>query len=316
MEECEALCGRIGILVGGRLRCIGSAQHLKSRYGQGYQIDINTGMNPSEPAVQFISNLFVGTKVIEQHANSVKLRVLRHSYLPQGGAKGYDPSALLADEERKSGDLTGPSTGGSSLPGPSPRSYSLADLFGLVEEHRQPLHIQEYSISESTLEQIFLHFAKQQQMEEDAAQAHSNISGNDSGGVVAPHSSVSIAIGPKLEPNSNLDPSKAIIPQPNLKREDILVADLHRPVPDPTFSHLPSSLPLIESTYGAAAPFTPYTGQDTELPSVHGIPVASSGTEPFSDSTDTEDASRHSHTPTPFVEVNNSDAAARAAPDI
>jgi ABC-type multidrug transport system ATPase subunit len=31
MEECEALCTRIGIMVGGRMQCLGSAQHLKSR---------------------------------------------------------------------------------------------------------------------------------------------------------------------------------------------------------------------------------------------------------------------------------------------
>lgn len=31
MEECEALCPRIGIMAGGRLRCLGSAQHLKNR---------------------------------------------------------------------------------------------------------------------------------------------------------------------------------------------------------------------------------------------------------------------------------------------
>merc|ERR1719191_1141626 len=34
MEECEALCGRIGVMVEGRLRCVGSLQALKSRYGQ------------------------------------------------------------------------------------------------------------------------------------------------------------------------------------------------------------------------------------------------------------------------------------------
>jgi ATP-binding cassette, subfamily A (ABC1), member 3 len=37
--EVEALCSRIGIMVGGRLRCMGSAQHLKLRYGQGYLLD-------------------------------------------------------------------------------------------------------------------------------------------------------------------------------------------------------------------------------------------------------------------------------------
>jgi ATP-binding cassette, subfamily A (ABC1), member 3 len=36
MEEAEALCTRIGIMVGGRLRCLGSTQHLKSKFGNGY----------------------------------------------------------------------------------------------------------------------------------------------------------------------------------------------------------------------------------------------------------------------------------------
>ena len=40
MEECEALCGRLGIMVGGRLRCLGSPQHLKNRFGQGYLVEL------------------------------------------------------------------------------------------------------------------------------------------------------------------------------------------------------------------------------------------------------------------------------------
>lgn len=40
MEEAEALCSRLGIMVGGRLRCIGSPQHLKARFGSGFLIDL------------------------------------------------------------------------------------------------------------------------------------------------------------------------------------------------------------------------------------------------------------------------------------
>ena len=40
MEECEALCPRIGIMANGKLRCLGSAQHLKTRFGQGYQVEM------------------------------------------------------------------------------------------------------------------------------------------------------------------------------------------------------------------------------------------------------------------------------------
>lgn len=31
MEECEALCTRLAVVVNGRFRCLGSAQHLKGR---------------------------------------------------------------------------------------------------------------------------------------------------------------------------------------------------------------------------------------------------------------------------------------------
>jgi ABC-type multidrug transport system ATPase subunit len=40
MEECEALCPRIGIMANGRLRALGSAQHLKNKFGKGYQIEM------------------------------------------------------------------------------------------------------------------------------------------------------------------------------------------------------------------------------------------------------------------------------------
>ncbi len=40
MAECEALCSCIGIMAAGRLRCLGSAQHLKTRFGQGYQVEM------------------------------------------------------------------------------------------------------------------------------------------------------------------------------------------------------------------------------------------------------------------------------------
>merc|ERR1719247_674149 len=44
MEECEALCTRIGIMVGGKLRCLGGTQRLRSLYGRGYQIEVNYDM--------------------------------------------------------------------------------------------------------------------------------------------------------------------------------------------------------------------------------------------------------------------------------
>ncbi|XP_020590496.1 ABC transporter A family member 1 isoform X2 [Phalaenopsis equestris] len=39
MNEAQALCTRIGIMVGGKLRCLGSPQHLKSRYGNHLELE-------------------------------------------------------------------------------------------------------------------------------------------------------------------------------------------------------------------------------------------------------------------------------------
>ncbi|CAN0202592.1 unnamed protein product, partial [Hapterophycus canaliculatus] len=47
MEECEALCQRIGIMVGGRMRCLGSSQHLKTRFGKGFQLEASVGSIPT-----------------------------------------------------------------------------------------------------------------------------------------------------------------------------------------------------------------------------------------------------------------------------
>lgn len=35
MEEAQALCTRIGIMVNGQLQCLGSSQHLKNKFGSG-----------------------------------------------------------------------------------------------------------------------------------------------------------------------------------------------------------------------------------------------------------------------------------------
>jgi len=40
MEECEALCTRICIMVAGRLKCIGTGQHLKARFGKSFTMEV------------------------------------------------------------------------------------------------------------------------------------------------------------------------------------------------------------------------------------------------------------------------------------
>ena len=58
MEECEALCTRIGIMVGGVLRCLGSSQRLRSKYGHGYQLEVGLHI-PSEGEIFRVVDYFV-----------------------------------------------------------------------------------------------------------------------------------------------------------------------------------------------------------------------------------------------------------------
>ena len=41
MEEAEALSTKMGIMVrGGIFRCIGSSQHIKNKFGTGYEVEV------------------------------------------------------------------------------------------------------------------------------------------------------------------------------------------------------------------------------------------------------------------------------------
>jgi len=158
MEECEALCGRIAILVGGRLRCVGSAQHLKSRYGDGYQLSLKIAElkskepNQEVPLVRDPSQRFTEVPLPEASNDSKS----RHRF-----------ESLCRFIESTFTDAVLIETNGSLILKyriPKTR-LNLSDLFRIIEENRTKYHIEAYSVSETTLEQIFIHFARQQEEE-------------------------------------------------------------------------------------------------------------------------------------------------------
>ena len=40
MEEAEALCTKMGIMVSGEFKCFGSSSHIKDKYGTGYELEV------------------------------------------------------------------------------------------------------------------------------------------------------------------------------------------------------------------------------------------------------------------------------------
>eukprot|EP00466_Bigelowiella_natans_P005591 jgi/Bigna1/77161/fgenesh1_pg.46_\ len=121
MEECEALCQRIGIM------------HLRHRYGDGYQIDIRIHDQEDSKAndaavkqlLSWTDKEFKGREVVENQALSLKFRL---------------PSSDL--------------------------KMSLGGAFEIIEKNKESLKISEYSLSEMSLEQIFIYFARQQREEQ------------------------------------------------------------------------------------------------------------------------------------------------------
>ncbi|XP_027628464.1 ATP-binding cassette sub-family A member 1 isoform X1 [Tupaia chinensis] len=121
MEECEALCTRMAIMVNGRFRCLGSVQHLKNRFGDGYTIVVRiAGSNPDlKPVQEFFERAFPGSVLKEKHRNMLQYQL---------------PSSLS----------------------------SLARIFSILSQSKKQLHIEDYSVSQTTLDQVFVNFAKDQ----------------------------------------------------------------------------------------------------------------------------------------------------------
>ncbi|XP_072841100.2 ATP-binding cassette sub-family A member 2 isoform X1 [Pogona vitticeps] len=120
MEECEALCTRLAIMVNGRLKCLGSIQHLKNRFGDGYMITVRTksSLNVKE-VVRFFNRNFPEAVLKERHHTKVQYQ--------------------LKSEQ-----------------------ISLAQVFSKMEQVVDVLGIEDYSVSQTTLDNVFVNFAKKQ----------------------------------------------------------------------------------------------------------------------------------------------------------
>uniref|UniRef100_A0A8D0GAH8 ABC transporter domain-containing protein n=1 Tax=Sphenodon punctatus TaxID=8508 RepID=A0A8D0GAH8_SPHPU len=137
MEECEALCTRLAIMVKGTFQCLGTIQHLKYKFGDGYIVTVKIkapkpGLPPDPgPAEYFIQKNFPGSLQREKHYNMLQYQIC---------------------------------------------ASSLARIFRLIISNKDSLNIEEYSVSQTTLDQVFVNFAKQQ-MEDEEIPLHPRAAG-------------------------------------------------------------------------------------------------------------------------------------------
>ena len=81
MEECEALCQRIGILSAGKLECLGSAQHLKTKFGDSFQLEITNDVSTSagkelkNATIAHVEENFSNVQVVESFGSKTKFQV-------------------------------------------------------------------------------------------------------------------------------------------------------------------------------------------------------------------------------------------------
>jgi ATP-binding cassette, subfamily A (ABC1), member 3 len=59
MEEVEALCGKVGIMVDGQFQCLGSIQHLKSKFGRGLACEVKVDIPSQAIVAQHVSRISV-----------------------------------------------------------------------------------------------------------------------------------------------------------------------------------------------------------------------------------------------------------------
>ena len=127
MEECEALCTRLAIMVNGEFKCLGSVQYLKNRFGEGFTLYVRVGnVEDLEEQTRLILNVkefiletFPGSMLLSQHGITLDYHLL-------GGHVTY------------------------------------SEIFQILEQRKEDLHVTDYGVSQTTLEQVFLKFAKNQ----------------------------------------------------------------------------------------------------------------------------------------------------------
>ena len=148
MEEADAVCARIAIMTGGIMRCCGSSQHLKARFGEGYAIILNLENTPPP-------GTGAGTSASTPSAIGEGCEAQLDAEMTDKFGKDCEVVEVLGSQRRY------------KVPSLSSLSYA----FNTLRDNRAAWGIASYAISQaSSLEQIFVQFAGAAAMDEPAAE--------------------------------------------------------------------------------------------------------------------------------------------------
>ncbi|XP_049879366.1 cholesterol transporter ABCA5-like isoform X2 [Pectinophora gossypiella] len=204
MEEADALCSRVGIMVKGGLRCVGSTQHLKNLYGAGYTLEMKIGqgnqkttmdpesMSPSplrstenspslgeadeggsgRGSVSAEAEAEVEVEAVDVSIHTPLVagtppppRMQHHRNESCGGGANAEAAIALVGQLFPSAVLEENFSERLVFSVPQSSVSSLARCFQQIEDAKEKLNIVEYSFSQTTLEQVFLKFAQSENVE-------------------------------------------------------------------------------------------------------------------------------------------------------
>ncbi len=140
MEEIEALCTRVGVMVSGRLQCLGSVQHLKGKFGGGYEVEVRCHISKVEECLVLCRENLIPTP--------------EESSMERAAAPSAEVFSVELEERH-----------GGYFKLRVSKNIDLAKAFDALERNKLRLSIYDYNISQFTLEQVFIKFAREQEEE-------------------------------------------------------------------------------------------------------------------------------------------------------
>ena len=190
MEEAEALCTKMGIMVDGQFKCFGSSQHIKDKYGMGFEIEVKIRPLTDDDIKQMKQKCQVQSEAVSKAGLDSLMRKLGLEDMTReicDGGLGDDLNGVLkrtgklyveelmrwAHIERNGGKIIShleqtfsefqlvEHYSNSFTFKVSRDQHSIGSVFGMLEDFKSKYSIQEYSAQQTSLEQIFNVFALQ-----------------------------------------------------------------------------------------------------------------------------------------------------------
>jgi len=168
MEEADYLASCAGIMARHML-AIGTTDYLRHRYGDAYHVHLVTTTAPhtTREDMERIRTWIVGhfpDATLEEKTYHGQMRFSIPAHSMSSSAPGSTRPDIVGKD---TSDQISPVSTSEFNAGASSRGGNISTLFKMLEENKHELGLQYYSISQTTLDQVFLKIVGDHQVEEE-----------------------------------------------------------------------------------------------------------------------------------------------------